>query len=173
MPFIPLDQLEPTLSEAPFWLEQILLIALFFFIAWVVYRLAPRMASRIVRLHRVSPKRAGLRPERQETLRGLIASSIAVAGFIIAGVVSLSLFVNTNTLIWVIGLFTAAFGLGGRNLVNDFVSGISLIFADDYAVGEKVQVIDVEGVIEAVNVRTTLLRGPPASYTSCPTAMCA
>ena len=105
MPFIPLDQLEPTLSEAPFWLEQILLIALFFFIAWVVYRLAPRMASRIVRLHRVSPKRAGLRPERQETLRGLIASSIAVAGFIIAGVVSLSLFVNTNTLIWVIGLF--------------------------------------------------------------------
>ena len=49
MPLIPLDQLEPTLSEAPFWLEQILLIALFFFIAWVVYRLAPRMASRIVR----------------------------------------------------------------------------------------------------------------------------
>ena len=160
MPFIPLDQLEPTLSEAPFWLEQILLIALFFFIAWVVYRLAPRMASRIVRLHRVSPKRAGLRPERQETLRGLIASSIAVAGFIVAGVVSLSLFVNTNTLIWVIGLFSAAFGLGARNLVNDFVSGISLIFADDYAVGEKVQVMDVEGVIEAVNVRTTLLRAP-------------
>jgi small conductance mechanosensitive channel len=149
-----------TLQDAPIWLESILLITLFFFIAWIVYRLAPRLARRIVRLQRAAPMRDRLRPERMATLSGLISSAISVLAFLVAGVVSLSLFVDNNTLIWVIGLFSAAFGLGARNLVNDFVSGVSLIFADDYAVGEKVEVMGVEGVIEAVNVRTTLLRAP-------------
>jgi small conductance mechanosensitive channel len=156
----PLDPLAAALRNAPLWIEQVVLIALFFFIAWVVYRLAPRLARRMVRLQRVAPVRERLRPERLTTLSGLLASAISVLAFGIAGVASLSLFVDNNTLIWVIGLFSAAFGLGARNLVNDFVSGVSLIFADDYAVGEKVEVMNVEGVVEAVNVRTTLLRAP-------------
>lgn len=156
----PLGQVAVAVQDAPIWIESVLLIALFFFIAWIVYRLAPRLARRIVRLQRVGPVRDRLRPERLATLSGLISSAISLLAFLVAGVVSLSLFVDNNTLIWVIGLFSAAFGLGARNLVNDFVSGVSLIFADDYAVGEKVEVMGIEGVVEAVNVRTTLLRAP-------------
>lgn len=160
MPLSPLDQPGLNLGDAPLWTERIILIAVFFLIAWIVYRLAPRLARRIVRLQRAAPVRDRLRPERLATLSGLISSAISVLAFVVAGIVSLSLFVDNNTLIWVIGLFSAAFGLGARNLVNDFVSGVSLIFADDYAVGEKVEVMGIEGVVETVNVRTTLLRAP-------------
>lgn len=149
-----------SLRQAPVWVESVLLIVLFFFLAWVVHRMAPRLARRIVRLHRFTPGSVTLRQERQLTLRGLLASSISVAAFTVATIISLSLFIDTNTLIWVIGLFSAAFGLGARNLVNDFVSGVSLIFSDDYDVGEKVEMMGVEGVIEAVNMRTTLVRAP-------------
>ncbi|HNS02599.1 MAG TPA: mechanosensitive ion channel family protein [Anaerolineae bacterium] len=154
------DQLLAWAQEAPLWLERILTIAFFFFVAWVVYRLAPRLARRGARLQRTGAASARTRPERLATLSGLISSAITVLAFVVAVVLSLSLFVDNNTLIWVIGLFSAAFGLGARNLVNDFVSGVSLIFADDYAVGEKVEVVGIEGVVEAVNVRTTLLRAP-------------
>lgn len=156
----PLDQLLAWLHGAPQWLARLLEIALFFFIAWVVYRLAPRLARRGVRWRRAGAAGERTRPERLATLSGLISSAISVLAFVAAAILSLSLFVNNNTLIWVIGLFSAAFGLGARNLVNDFVSGVSLIFADDYAVGEKVEVVGIEGVVEAVNVRTTLLRAP-------------
>jgi small-conductance mechanosensitive channel len=157
LPF--LNQLPTDPQSAPPW-EYLLFIALFFFIAWLISRMAPRLARRAARLRRSSASKERLRPERLATLSGLIASAISVLAFVAAGILSLSLFIDNNTLIWVIGLFSAAFGLGARNVVNDFVSGISLIFADDYAVGEKVEVVGIAGVVEAVNVRTTLLRSP-------------
>jgi small-conductance mechanosensitive channel len=158
LPF--LNQLSQTPEGAPPSWEYLLIIALFFFVAWLVSRMAPRLARYSARLRRSKASEERLRPERLATLSGLISSAISVLAFIVAGILSLSLFIDNTTLIWIIGLFSAAFGLGARNLVNDFVSGISLIFADDYAVGEKVEVVGIAGVIEAVNVRTTLLRSP-------------
>jgi small conductance mechanosensitive channel len=147
-------------GQLPIWASTLGLIILFFLSAWLVHRLAPALARRAVGLHGITTFGPPLRAERQDTLCGLISSAITVAAFVVATIASLSLFIDTNTLVWVIGLFSAAFGLGARNVVNDLVSGVSLIFADDYDVGEKVEIAGVEGVIEAVNVRTTLMRSP-------------
>lgn len=148
------------LKGAPLWAERVLLIVLFFFLAWIVHRLAPRLARRILRLHRFAPATRNLRSERQVTLYGLIANLISLLAFLTAAIVSLSLFVEVNTLLWVIGLFSAGFGLGARDMINDFLTGISQIFEDSYVVGEKVEIKGVEGVVEAVNLRTTQLRSP-------------
>jgi small conductance mechanosensitive channel len=59
-----------------------------------------------------------------------------------------------------IGLFTAGFGLGARPIISDFLTGVSFIFEDTFDVGEKVEILEVEGVIEAVNLRTSTLRAP-------------
>lgn len=139
---------------------KVFLIVLFYLIAWLVHRLAPRLARRMVRLNRFVRFNRRMRLERETTLHGLLASAITIAAFGLATFFSLSLFVDANTLIWVIGLFSAAFGLGARPLVNDLLSGLSLIFEDTYDVGEKLEVMGVEGVVEEVNVRTTLLRAP-------------
>jgi small conductance mechanosensitive channel len=151
----------PFATEAiPVWLPRLLLIGVFFAVAYLVHRLAGRLAGRFVRLNRFTSRRENQRPERQTTLRGLIASAISLAAFVAATLASLSLFVSANTLVWMVGLFSAAFGLGARPLVNDFLTGLSLIFEDTYDVGEKVEILGVEGVVEAVNLRTTLLRSP-------------
>ena len=142
------------------WLARLVIILVFFFLAWIVHRLSGRIARRVVGLQRVAGRGGGMRLERQATLQGLISSAISVAAFVVAILLSLSLFVEPNTLIWVIGLFSAAFGLGARPLVNDFLTGVGLIFEDDYDVGEKVEIMGVEGVVEKVSIRTTLLRSP-------------
>lgn len=154
------DQLQSFLEQLPGWALRVLVIILLFLLAWLVHRLSARLARRIVRLNRFARVDRQLRPERQTTLHGLIASAITMAAFGLAILISLSLFVTVNTLIWVVGLFSAAFGLGARPLVNDLLSGLSLIFEDAYDVGEKLEVMGVEGVVEAVNVRATLLRAP-------------
>lgn len=149
----------PVVPISP-WLVNAGLIAIFFLVAYLVHRLAGSLASRVLSLNRFRSRRRELSPQRIITLRGLIASGISLASFAIAMLASLSLFIDANTLVWMIGLFSAAFGLGARPLVNDFLTGISFLFEDTYGVGEKVAMLDVEGVVEAVNLRTTLVRAP-------------
>lgn len=135
-------------------------ILLLFVLAWLLHRLSNRIARRLVRLNRFTGKGRQMRRERQQTLRSLIASTISISGFIVATLLSTALFVRPDTLVWMVGLFSAAFGLGARPLISDFLTGISFIFEDTFDVGEKVEMLGVEGVVEEVNLRTTTLRAP-------------
>jgi small-conductance mechanosensitive channel len=90
----------------------------------------------------------------------MLASVISFVAFAVAIIASVGRFVTFDTLVWVVGLFSAAFGLSARPLISDVLAGIGLIFEDTFAVGEKVEILGIEGIIEAVNLRTTWLRAP-------------
>ncbi len=141
-------------------LGKFIFIAFFFTIAWIVYRLSNRIGRRLTRLGRFTPRSRPMRPERQLTLQSLLSSGITILAFTIASISSLALFVDFESLLWVFGLFTAGFGLGARPLIADFLTGASFIFEDAFDVGEKVEILGVEGVLEAVNLRTSTLRSP-------------
>lgn len=154
-----LDALLAELNNYP-WIEAILRIVLFFLAAWLVSRLSRRLASRIMALGKFAPRNRQPRPERQETLRSLISSAITFVAFLSVILLSIGQFVDAATLVWMVGLFSAAFGLGARPLISDFLSGAGFIFEDTYAVGEKIEVLGLEGIVEEINLRTTLLRSP-------------
>jgi small-conductance mechanosensitive channel len=138
----------------------LILILIFFIVAWVIHRLGYRISGRILRISRFSPRRKEMRQERWLTLQSLLASGVSLFAFTLAIIASFALFVDFDSLLWVIGLFTAGFGLGARPLISDFLTGISFIFEDTFDVGEKVEILGVEGVIESVNLRTSTLRSP-------------
>ena len=135
-------------------------IAVYFLLAYLVYRLSGRLARRVLRIGNLAGKRRELRAERQKTLVSLVASAITFLSVVTAVLLSLSLFVDGETLIWLVGLFTAAFGLGARPLVSDYLTGVGFLFEDTFDVGEKVDILGNEGVVETVNLRTTTLRSP-------------
>lgn len=142
------------------WLRELLIIAVAFLVAGLISAFAPRITDRFFHFSRFTPDGRRIRPERARTLQGLIANAITLMAFIGAMLFAASRFVQPDTLVWVVGLFSAAFGLGARPLVNDFLAGISFIFEDTFDVGEKVEMLGVEGVIERVTLRVTLLRAP-------------
>ncbi len=146
-----------TLQSGPYW--RFVIIAAVFFAAYLVHRMGGRLARRFVRLNRYGSRGRRMKRERLETLRGLIRSAISFFVFAAATLVSVGLFVGADTLVWMVGLFSAAFGLGARPLIADFLTGIGFIFEDTFDVGEKVEILGIEGVVEEVNLRTTLLRG--------------
>jgi small conductance mechanosensitive channel len=154
-----LDYLRTWFTASGWWSYAVRIVG-FYLLAWLVHRLARRMARRIVRLSRFTPRALWPRPERQATLQSLIASAISFVAFTAATLVSMGQFVPMDTLVWVVGLFSAAFGLGARPLISDVLSGLSLIFEDTFAVGEKVEMLGVEGIVEAINLRTTWIRSP-------------
>jgi small-conductance mechanosensitive channel len=154
------------------WWGRIILIAVFYLVAWLIHRLGGRIAGRFVRLNRFTSREKQWRPERLATLQGLSADIITFLALITATLLSLSLFVAIDTLIWMVGLFSAAFGLGARPLISDFLTGIGFMFEDTFDVGEKIELPSVgggiEGIIEMVNLRTTLIRAPTGELLTIP-----
>jgi small conductance mechanosensitive channel len=85
---------------------------------------------------------------------------ISFLAILTALVLSLRLLnVSADTLVWVLGLFAAAFGFSARPIVSDILTGIGFLFENPYDVSEKIEIMPgVQGVVEGVNLRTTLLR---------------
>ena len=56
------------------------------------------------------------------------------------------------------GILGVALGFGSQTLVKDFLSGIFLIFEDQYGVGDVIDTGEVIGTVENVTLRITQLR---------------
>ena len=142
---------------------KIVIILFLYLIAWLIFRLSPRLARYILGASRLTVRQPDMRPERKHTLTGLVAGVITFTAVALATLLSLSLFVDASTLIWIVGLFSAGFGLGARPMVSDFLSGVSFMFEDTFDVSEKIELPglaagEVMGIVEAVNLRTTVIR---------------
>ena len=108
-----------TIWTADTWWSNLLHIAVYFLLAYLVHRLSGRIARRVLRIGSLANKRRQMRQERQNTLTSLVASAVTFLSGVTAVFLSLGLFISSADLIWMVGLFTAAFGLGARTLVSD------------------------------------------------------
>lgn len=138
-------------------------IVIYFLSALLVAFVLRRLTGWLIKLGRLAPKKRKPSPERQKTLQSLIASTINLAVILIAFIASMGLFIDASTVAWVMGLLSAAIGFGARLVIGDYLSGLSFLFEDTFAVGEKIEVRGtppIEGVVETISLRTTLLRSP-------------
>ena len=144
-------------------INYILPIIAFFFVAFLVHRASKTIARRFKPLGDLTMRNNPRRQERQVTLQALLSNVISISAFLIAILISLTLFVSIDTMIWVVGLFSAAFGLGARPFISDYLTGLSFFFEDIYDVGDKIEIPlspqRVEGVVEHITLRITQIRG--------------
>lgn len=70
--------------------------------------------------------------------------------------------VNVGALIAVSTVVGAAIGFGAQTLVKDLISGLFIVFEDQYGVGDRVQLDSVTGVVERVGLRVTEVRDEDA-----------
>jgi small conductance mechanosensitive channel len=98
---------------------------------------------------------------RRLTLRSLIRSLMNGLTLLVTIVLVLAMFVPSSALITALGLFSAGIGFAARPYISDFLGGIVLLFEDQFALGDKVEIGDrnVIGVVEQVSLRTTHIRG--------------
>jgi small conductance mechanosensitive channel len=100
------------------------------------------------------------RVQRAKTMGDLLKSVItgvlvAVFGTMILAQVG----VNIAPIIASAGILGIALGFGAQSLVKDFLSGVFMIFEDQFGVGDVVDVGEATGTVEAVSLRVTRLRG--------------
>ena len=99
------------------------------------------------------------RVQRALTMGSLLKSIVSGVIFVIVVIMSISeLGYDIAPLIAGAGIIGVALGFGAQSLVKDFLSGIFMIFEDQYGVGDSVNLGEASGVVEAVSLRVTRVR---------------
>jgi small conductance mechanosensitive channel len=151
------------------------LIVIGFLVQWLFHRLIDKLVSKAedgVLPDRISQVALGRpaevaaspgstrRVQRAKTMGTLLKS--IVSGIIAAIVVTMMLSavgLDIGPIIASAGIVGVALGFGSQTLVKDFLSGIFMIFEDQYGVGDVVDMGEgLSGTIEAVSLRVTRMR---------------
>jgi small conductance mechanosensitive channel len=99
------------------------------------------------------------RAQRARTIGSLLKSIVSGVIFAVVLVMAISeLGYDITPLITSAGILGVALGFGAQSLVKDFLSGIFMIFEDQYGVGDTINLGEVAGTVEAVSLRVTRLR---------------
>jgi small-conductance mechanosensitive channel len=138
-----------------------LIVVLAVFISLLGQRSISRFMNKVASADLIpGPKRSGVRQkERAKTTSSVLKSTLNGVIWLIAIFMILSEFgLNLGPLIASAGVIGVALGLGAQTLVRDILSGIFMLVEDQYGVGDKVDVLDVKGVVETVGLRITTVR---------------
>ncbi len=85
-----------------------------------------------------------------------LASGFGFIGFVIAIMLAIAVMGgNLSNLAIIAGALSVGIGLGLQNVVNNFVSGIILLFERPIKVGDWVKINGEEGKIKQINIRAT------------------
>lgn len=130
-------------------------------VAWLVSWLARRQLEPL--LSRRSFGRNGA------LLVGRLLSIAAFAGAFIAILATFG--ANWTGLLTFLSAFTVAVGLAIQDVLKNFVSGILLLIERPFRVGDRVKIRDVEGEVQGIDVRTTLVRNQEGALVLIPNAV--
>ncbi|MBN2320599.1 MAG: mechanosensitive ion channel family protein [Acidobacteria bacterium] len=128
--------------------------------AYICLRIVNLAVAQMVRL--VEDKDAATMSEAEKRAKTL-GKIINSAGFVlIIGIALMMVLSEFNMDIMPIitgaGIAGLAIGFGAQNLVRDVISGFFLILEDQVRVGDVAQINGTGGVVEAIKLRTTVLR---------------
>ncbi len=99
------------------------------------------------------------RVQRALTMGSLLKSVVSGVLFVVVLIMAISeLGYDIAPLIAGAGILGVALGFGAQSLVKDFLSGIFMIFEDQYGVGDSVDLGEAIGTVEAVSLRVTRVR---------------
>jgi len=135
-------------------------ITLIFVAAYFVVRIGSAAARRFEReMSRGSGLDVVERTKRAQTLSRLIQKTLTVAVGVMALLMMLrELDLDITPVLTGAGIAGLAVGFGAQTLVRDVISGFFLILEDQVRVGDVAVVNGQGGLVEAVNLRTIVLR---------------
>ena len=94
--------------------------------------------------------------EMDEGIKHSLASGIGFFGFVVAALLAILVMGgNLSNFALIAGALSVGIGLGLQNIVNNFVSGIILLFERPIKVGDWVKIDGEEGKIKQINIRAT------------------
>lgn len=152
-----LDQIDWVARLSGLGLQVIQVISIFF-----VSRVLVAVASLIIEEVLVNARNLSeIQRQRRMTMAPLLRSTskyIIYFGAVVGSLYALD--VNPAPILAGAGIIGLTLSLGAQNLVNDIVSGFFILFESYYLVGDYIATNETEGIVEAIELRTTRIRHP-------------
>jgi small-conductance mechanosensitive channel len=96
---------------------------------------------------------------RTRTIGKLIGNIITyVVNFIMILMLLVQLGINMGPILASAGVVGLAIGFGAQSLVKDVITGFFIIFEDQFAVGDAIQINNFKGNVEEIGLRVTKIR---------------
>jgi moderate conductance mechanosensitive channel len=129
------------------------------FVAWLAYYALKVALRRIDRSLGTTPGMITPQEQRTRTLLSLLRS----VGLVIIAVMTLfmvlgSLGVELGPLLAGAGVVGLAVSFGAQSLVKDVISGLFLLFENQFGVGDVIRIEGVSGTVEQMTLRIVVLR---------------
>lgn len=141
---------------------RIVAIVLGAFILYLIVRTASRRLLHVAR--KVGEKSEFVKVTREQEMRAATMAGI-VRGMVVVVLVMAVMIMVLRELGYDVGLLIAgagivgiALGFGAQTLVKDLIGGFFILLEGQFYVGDIIQVGLVEGKVEAIKLRTTLIR---------------
>lgn len=97
--------------------------------------------------------------QRTKTI-GSVLGNLATWGltFTVLSVALTEIGVSAGAIVAGAGILGAGLGFGAQSLIKDLISGLFIVFEDQYGVGDSVDLGQASGVVESVGLRVTTVR---------------
>lgn len=147
------------------WLFRGLRVVIILGIAWGLTRITHRLLHqlRAYTVHSMGRRGDVSETELEKRAATIMTVLAKLAGFVIwmmALVMALNeLTFNIQPLLAGLGVAGLALGLGAQALIKDWLSGLLVLIEDQIRIGDAVTINGISGMVEEINLRTTVLRG--------------
>lgn len=135
----------------------------------VLIELLRLVTNRLARFSRSAELPSGVRAQQLRTLSGVIYSvGVFVIIFIALMQVLPLIGINMGPLLASAGIAGLAIGFGAQALVHDVINGFFILLENQYDVGDTVKIAGVQGSVESMTLRRTVLRDADGSLHTVP-----
>ncbi len=111
---------------------------------------------------------------RSQQLRTLSSVTYSIGLFVILFIASMQILallgVNMGPLLASAGIAGIAIGFGAQTLVKDFINGFFILAENQYDIGDTVRIAGVQGVVEMMTLRRTVLRDADGTVHTVPSS---
>jgi small conductance mechanosensitive channel len=157
LPFAQTSAWQPWLDNP--WVRIAIIIVLSYALLHAGRALVRRFVSLSLRFASDDPVGRLTVEKRRTTIQRLLNSVLGI--LIVSGAVLMvgdELKFDIVPLIASAGLAGLAIGFGAQTLVKDLINGAFIIFENQFNVGDVIKAADRDGLVEEINLRTTVLR---------------
>jgi small conductance mechanosensitive channel len=132
-------------------------VILIYILSRIVIKIADKTLQHLIVVREKSPLKLDAR--RTKTLGKLVHNLISYTVNFITILLILDQFgVNLAPLLAGAGVLGLAVGFGAQSLVKDVITGFFIIFEDQFAVGDVVQIDQFKGTVEEIGIRITRIK---------------
>lgn len=136
----------------------ILHIVVILVLTWIALRLTKRISAGLI--HLITRQKDDEEfQKRTQTILNVIRYSLIFVIIAISGITILrEVGIDIGPILATAGIGGLAIGFGAQSLVKDVISGFFILLQDQMRVGDVVEIGGKGGVVERINLKTTVLR---------------